>query len=487
MSVTGDTQWMIILGDADSPHSLSSVLCSKDLEDETGQIALQMVSLQTVGTKTNLICKDQIMVAYVSMDTRYVLAIVAPNAVEVSRVFKRAAEEARGMLFAINGPNIAEWCSQYRLVESTIRPLLYRSYDCFFQKSGCIDVPDMLRWNNLFARFYPEEHLFESTNLDTTDEYALDSVEEMMDLLEEISQIGNDTLDEADLCLPVGIALVVNGNVVHSSFCKYDLADVYRLLLVMDIPQEGNVDESGLFCKIITMFSCVNRENGARVSTNEFHSSAQHVYTLEQRVLAVLALSRDLILVKVMLSQHSSPEGSGHIDPYGLVRGERALREIHSQGVLDGFKANCLGRVEKINEMLGLTRKTLVPEVQDAPNRPRSNSEGLWSRLRRTGSFRRRNRSSSLDFDAGQDQTPETNQVGSSEKLEMISDVCTSNYVRDTLTQAIGYLYIPEAAEQSLVETDINQSAVSHIETELKTQTGCSLTDVLAQFGIESV
>ncbi len=46
---------------------------------------------------------------------------------------------------------------------------------------------------------------------------------ETVDLVEQSAELGNDTLDEADLCLPVGVALLPQGAVLHSSLCAEDL------------------------------------------------------------------------------------------------------------------------------------------------------------------------------------------------------------------------------------------------------------------------
>jgi len=160
-------------------------------------------------------------------------------------------------------------------------------------------------------------------------------VEDCMDLVEQTMETANDTLDEADLCLPVGVILFVDGCAVHSSLCHEDMREIFNMFhclgvwdRVLQNPYPGTMTFS--------VHACIERRSGMRIP-NRCFTESQDKYALENRIVA-LVWSRSVLMVRVLISQHFEIDGSNHLDPFGLIPMRRALSELLELGLLDSIR-----------------------------------------------------------------------------------------------------------------------------------------------------
>lgn len=310
-----------------NPSSSSSTIPNR-IEEAVRLVEWQTVSKSDiVRGEALVISRDQVVAAFVRLSEEITLILAHETGAEMEQTLKGMAKDCRDMLFVNLGPRI-QWAYNAQKIAATIDPLLVGTRASFYGKKNA----DTTRQNHLrkfllasriMSNYYYNNSLFESPNLvnyaNSIDMNVRDSFEETMDILEQTEQIGNDTLDEADLCLPIGIMLICDGQILHSSLCAQDNRDLYKALICWQVPSPnlvGNVDGSDLYSNSFPFYSCVDRHNGCRVEMSYFAINDPNI-VLEPRVVSVVS-KNNVIIARMLVSQHDSVFGSGHLDPYGL-------------------------------------------------------------------------------------------------------------------------------------------------------------------------
>mmetsp|Transcript_22661 Transcript_22661/g.44460 ORF Transcript_22661/g.44460 Transcript_22661/m.44460 type:complete len:756 (+) Transcript_22661:349-2616(+) len=297
-----------------------------------------------------VVVKDDVIVSFCAVDDELTLAVRSALAADVHApaLLKGAVQDTRDLLLLRMGlPQ--NWVNYPTKIHRTVESILFDPLVPFFHPLAQQDILA----DRIFAivsRLYADI-VFLGPNLAPRFSTARIMVEEALDLLDHSSEQFNDTLDESDLCLSVGVAAFVRGSVVHSSLSASDLHDVHRLIQaegdLFTSPNHvkrynsGEADryEDGVLCptlrRTVRIYASVDRETGARLPTFTALQRGSDCM-LEPRVLAVVA-SQSVVLARVLVTQHHSTDYSGHLDPYGILAMERALYSLLDAGAFEPF------------------------------------------------------------------------------------------------------------------------------------------------------
>ncbi len=339
---------------------------------DNGQVTLELEKVLWKLHELNL-CRDYSLVLLCKRD-------------ELDGVVEETAQQVVDLLWILNGPHIDDWIENSSVLKKTIESMT------------ASDKDDVLTFHVYLSRVVGSQGLFWNPNLggagimSEKEMRSRETIEDVLDCVEECVSNGNDTFDESDLCLCVGIAFVMNGNIVHSSLGHDDLRDAFLLLASVNFGQQS------VYSKIMQVYSSCVRATGARYPWKEYKGENTEV-VLEKRI-AVITAFRGLVFIKIMSSLHPDATSSGHLDPYGIQVMEAALRKLYYENALQGL----LDKALNLQKRLGT--QVLNPSSEPVePTRPRSRSFDLQNKgTRRSiiGSFsfrKRRKRTNSFDLE----------------------------------------------------------------------------------------
>jgi len=431
----------------------TTVLCaSADLDTDNGMLAL-------------LGGGDDLIACRCSLDDMERFAIVlcfhaqGISKNENSKSFlKETATDCRDLILMLQGTasDKSSWLRNYLVIRNIVKPLLLSPK--LLLKTSALTNP--LASTVLLRRIQPQ---LEFTGLNMNFPWRFinewESLETAMDILEGSYMSGNDTFDEAALCLTVGSVLLVHGVPVHASLPPDDV----RLAMLL-VSQNRHENSAGLQVIIKPIYVATSLKNGTR---DEYLAKDS---VMENRILVAVVLDHVCIL-KQMVSQELDSSTSGHVDPFGLVSMERAIREMRSQQVLLDVGRWISGAFEEIQSWLTSEKTMYVHELDSSVSRPRRNSDGgIWARMKRVGSdlSMRKSRSSSIDnAEIIQKAVSVDEHVSPFDRLDQMYSLSDSEFFRSLMTMYIGLNQRDMVHESKEFEKQNSLSNMSGLSAEM--------------------